>query len=368
MNKNIPLFWPYIPKNKILKELKNTLESRWIGQGPKVDRFELEFSKKFGYKYPLFVNSGTSALELAYHLIGLKEGDEVIVPVFDCTAGQMGLLRRGVKIVFADINGYDFNISLEDIKRKVTRKTKAIVAAAMGGIDINPEIYKFVKKKGIPLIVDASQHHEPKVIPGDYVCYSFQAIKHITTADGGMLCLSNKKEYKRAKLLRWFGIDRELKRKKNFQAWERRQMTFDIKEAGYKYQPTDVDASFGLAALPDLEKVIAYRKALVREYLKNLKSVPQIRSVVGGSCWLFTILTKDRDNLASFLTENGIENNLVHLRNDIYAIFGGKRQDLPNMNRIEPEYLCLPLNPKVTKSDVRFICNKIKEFFERKSH
>lgn len=87
--KMIPLFWPYVPKKRILKEISDTLNSRWIGQGPKVDKFEQEFSKKFGYKYPLFVNSGTSALELAYHLIGIKEGDGVIVPVLNCTAGKL---------------------------------------------------------------------------------------------------------------------------------------------------------------------------------------------------------------------------------------------------------------------------------------
>mgnify|MGYP001592665871 FL=1 len=77
----IPIFWPHIPKERILEEIQDTLNGRWLGQGPKVDKFEKEFGKKFGYQYNLFVNSGTSALELAYHLIGLKDGDEVIVPV-----------------------------------------------------------------------------------------------------------------------------------------------------------------------------------------------------------------------------------------------------------------------------------------------
>lgn len=214
MKKIIPIFWPYIPKKKILMEISGTLNSRWLGQGPKVELFEKEFGKMFGYKYPLFVNSGTAALELAYHLIGLKNRDEVIVPVLDCTAGQMGLLRRGVQIVFADINKEDLNISFEDIKKKITSKTKAVVAVTLGGIDIDRRIYSYLKKRGISFIIDASQHHEPKVLKADYVCYSFQAIKHITTCDGGMLCLTNEGEYKRAKLLRWFGIDRELKAKK----------------------------------------------------------------------------------------------------------------------------------------------------------
>lgn len=365
INKRIlPIFWPYTgAKKKTLKLIKETLDSRWWGQGPKVDEFEKEFGKKFGYKYPLFVNSGTSALELAYHMIGLKKGDEVIVPVLDCTAGQMGLLRRGVKIVFADINKKDFNISYDDIKAKINEHTRAIVAVALGGIDIDPRIYTLARNKRIPLIIDAAQHHEPKVLKADYVCYSFQAIKHITTCDGGMLCLKDKKAHHRAKLLRWFGIDRELKVKHNYQAWERREMTFDITEAGFKYQPTDISACFGLAALPDLDKVLKLRRDLVSEYIKGLKLLDKISVVAGGSCWLFGILAEERDELANHLKENGVETNLIHLRNDIFKVFGGKRQKLPNMDWVEPRYLYLPINPAISTKDVNYICRLIKEFY-----
>ena len=359
----IPIFWPYLTKKAILKEISDTLNGRWLGQGPKVDKFEQEFGRKFGYKYPLFVNSGTSALELAYHLIGLKTGDEVISPALNCTAGAMGLLRRGVKIVFADINKNDFNLSYKDMVSKITKKTKAVVAVALGGIDIDRRIAPYLKGRGIPLIYDAAQHHEPKRLDAPYAIYSFQAIKHITTCDGGMLCLTNGKEHKRAKLLRWFGIDRDLKTKHNYQAWEKRQMTFDIEEAGYKYQPTDIDACFGLAALPDLDKVIKYRKNLVSEYLKNIKDIREITTVVGGSCWLFGIITERRDELATYLTKLGIENNLIHLRNDIFKIFGGKRLNLPNMGWIESRYLYLPLNTMVSISDVQYICKTIKNFY-----
>lgn len=368
MKKVIPIFWPYIPKKKILREISDTLNSRWLGQGPKVELFEKEFGKMFGYKYPLFVNSGTASLELAYHIIGLGRGDEVIVPVLNCTAGQTGLLRREVEIVFADISKEDFNISFEDIEKKITVKTRTVVAVALGGIDVDERIYPYLKKRGISFIIDASQHHEPKVLKADYICYSFQAIKHITTCDGGMLCFTNQKEYKRAKLLRWFGIDRELKAKKNYQAWERRQMTFDIEEAGYKYQPTDIDACFGLAALPDLPKVINYHKTIANEYLKGLKPLRNfITPIAGGSYWLFGILTEDRDALAEYLKNKGVETNLVHLRNDIFTIFKPYKSHCPNMDWVHDRYLYLPINPKVTKSNVKYICDKIRLFYKNKN-
>lgn len=356
----IPLFYPYIPKEKILKEIEDTLNGRWLGQGPKVNKFEKRFGEVFDYKYPIMLNSGTSALELAYHMIGLKEGDEVIVPILDCTAGQMGLKRKGINIVFADIDD-DLNIDPDDVERKITSKTKAVVGVHLGGIPFSSKLNDVCKKHNIPLIVDAAQHFTH--CEGDYICYSFQAIKHFTTCDGGMIVLTNEQDYKRAKLLRWFGIDREIKEKNNYQAWQRREMTFDVFEAGFKFQPTDIDACFGLSAIEDIDQIISYRKNLAELYVKNLPK--QCKPVCGGTYWLMGILTEDRDDLAQYLTESGVDNNMVHLRNDIYHIFGGTRLNLQNMNKIESQYLYLPLNTKVTEQDVLFICNKIKEFFNK---
>lgn len=357
----INLFYPYIPKEKILKELSDTLSGRWIGQGPKVDLFEKQFGKKMGYIYPLMVNSGTSALELTYHLLDLNEGDKVVIPVLDAIAGQVGLLRRKCKLLFCDIERGSLNIDPDSLERLLKENiVKAVVGVHLGGIHFNQKIYSICKKFKVPLIVDSAQYLAPT--KGDYICYSFQAIKHITTADGGMLVLSNKKEYDRAKKLRWFGISRDLKNT-NSKAWEKREMTSEVEEAGYKFAPTDIDACFALAALPDLDKVIKYRKELALEYRNGLKSTPEVTVVADDTYLLLTILTKRRDELADYLTKKGVENNLVHIRNDIFKILGGKRHDLPNMNWVEPKYLCLPLNYQITKSDVRFICKAVKEFF-----
>ena len=231
-----------------------------------------------------------------------------------------------------------------------------MVVVALGGIDVDKRIAPYLRKRKIPLIYDAAQHHEPKRLDADYVCYSFQAIKTITTADGGVLVLRNEEDYQRTKKLRWFGIDRELK---NRNKWQKREMTFDIEEAGYKFQPTDIDACFGLAALPDLDKVLKYRADLADEYRKELSSVKQVKMLQDGSNWLFCILAEDRDNLADFLIKSGIETNLVHLRNDLYKVFGGKKLNLPNMNWVESRYLCLPLNTKVGLVEVKIICDTI---------
>ena len=347
------LFKPFIPKDDILTELSETLNGRWIGQAHKVEAFEKMFADKFGYKHCLFMNSCTAGLEIIYHLLDIREGDEVIVPVADCTAGQMGLMRRGAKIIFSDI---DENLMLKIDEAQITDKTKAIVGVNLGGIEVGEEVFQVADKCNLPVIIDSAQHlGETK---GDYIVYSFQAIKHITTGDGGMLVLRNKAEYDRAKKLRWFGIDREVKARKNWQAWEKREMTFDIEEAGYKYQPTDIDACFGLAAIKHVDRIVAERQALVQLYKSRLRG---IRTIAGGTCWLFGIVVNNRDEVAEYLKTHGIETNLVHLRNDIFSIFGGRRLDLPNMNHLESKYLYLPLHNGLSKEDVEFISSKVME-------
>jgi len=322
-----------------LKELSDTLDSKWIGQGPKVDLFEKNFGKKMGYKYPVMVNSGTSALELAYHLLGLNEDDIVVVPVLDAIAGQVGLIRRKCKILFCDIERNTLNIDPDFLERLLKENSvKAVIGVHLGGIHFNQKIYSVCKKYNVPLIVDAAQYLAPTY--GDYICYSFQAIKHITTGDGGMLVLGNKKEYDRAKKLRWFGVAREQK-EHDARQWNTRAINSDLGEAGYKFQPTDIDACFGLAALPDLEIIIEHRKQLAREYLRGLK---KIQIIAKDTYWLLTVLVEKRDKLAQFLINKGVEVNIVHVRNDLFKIFGGKRQKLPNMNWVETRYLCLPLS------------------------
>ncbi|MDP2362532.1 MAG: DegT/DnrJ/EryC1/StrS family aminotransferase, partial [Ignavibacteria bacterium] len=158
---------------------------------------------------------------------------------------------------------------------------------------------------------------------------------------------------------------REMKAKKDWQAWDRRGITFDQEEMGYKYQPTDIDASIGLVALETFDDEIRHRHELVRLYrteLRNSKFVTLLRKGY-SSDWLFMVLVNgDRDKFASYLLDKGIETNVAHIRNDLFKVFGGRREKLPNMNKIEFKYLCLPLNSKVIKEDVLYICKMIQGF------
>jgi perosamine synthetase len=359
----VPLFYPQIYKEEWLKELEKVFSTRWLGQGPKVDEFEQEFGKKFNYEYCLAVNSGTAALELAYHLIGIEEGDEVLTTVFTCTATNIPLLRREANIKFVDI-GYDLVIDYNDLAKKISKKTKALVVVTLGGLPIDNRIFDLASHYNVPVVIDAAQSAGVQEKYGEYYCYSFQAIKHFTSIDGGMLVLKNEDEYQRAKKLRWFGIDREAKKRADWKCLVNHQMAMDIEEPGYKFHMNDVAATIGLVGLQHSDEILEYRKALCNRYITNLINVPVI-PICGGSYWLFAILTTVRDDLIEHLKINNIESDQVQLRNDIFTIFGGRRQRLPNMNYIEDKYLYLPLNNKVTLDDVDYICEKIKEVSDK---
>jgi dTDP-4-amino-4,6-dideoxygalactose transaminase len=349
----ISLFYPNIYKDEWLAELSKVFDTRWIGQGPLVDEFEKQFGKKFGYKYCLAVNSGTAALELAYHLVGIGEGDEVLTPVFSCTATSIPLLRRKAKIKFIDIND-NLTVSYRDIESKISKHTKAIVVVTLGGIPVDTRIFDLAKESNIPVIIDAAQSLGVSEIHGDIIAYSFQAIKHFTTGDGGMLVLRNEEDYQRAKKLRWFGIDREAKKRANWQWLNNHKMTMDIEEAGYKFHMNDIAATMGIVGLRHSDEVLGYRRILAETYAQD------IDVICGGSYWLLAILTDYRDETMTYLREHGIECDLVQIRNDVFKVFGG-RQKLPNMDRLESQYLYLPLHPKMSIDDVKYITGILNE-------
>ncbi len=360
------LFHPYIPKSS-LGSLKTVVSGRWIGQGPLVNKFEKKFHKIFSKNQSVIsTGSGTDALHLAYILSGLKRGDEVITPVFTCTATNIPLLYIGVKIKFADIDINTMNISVESIKKLITKKTKAIVCMHYGGLPCNlNEIHALAKKYKIPVIEDAAQalgaEYNGKKIGNisDFTVFSFQAVKHITTGDGGMLAIKNNKLLKKAKRIRWFGINREAKYKGT---WEN-----DIFEIGYKYQMTDLGASIGLEGLKKFNKIIQHRRNIFNIYRdilsknKNIIFVNDDDKKKKHAAWVSTILSDRKDYLQKKLRQYKIETNQVHFRNDKYTIFKNfiKNCKFPNMDAVENKYLVLPIHLKMNLGDAKYIANLI---------
>lgn len=361
----IVLFHPHIPTNSA-DRMGETLKTRWIGQGPQVAQFESRFSERFGGGRPaVAVGSGTDALHLAYILAGVGEGDEVITPVFTCTATNIPLLYERAIPVFADVQRHTLNLDPAHVKRLISDRTKAIVCVHYGGLPCDMrELREVARERQIPIIEDAA-HAVGATYQGEsigklseFTMFSFQAIKHITTGDGGMLVLSDPGLRAKADRVRWFGIDRAAKLQG---IWEN-----DIREVGYKYQMTDIAATLGLAALDEYDTTFALRRRLFELYEAGLREIPGLRFIGGGytdrlhAAWMCTVEVERRRDLQSKLRDYQIESDQVHYRNDRYSIFGSRRDNLPNMDAIEDKYLVLPLHTKMTEVDVQRVCDVIR--------
>lgn len=366
-SEGIVLFHPHIPESAI-QAVNDVLHSRWIGQGPRVAEFEKEFSRRFaGGGSSIAVGSGTDALHLAYILAGLKEGDEVITPVFTCTATNIPFLYMGVKIRFADVDPETLNINVQHVRELINEKTKAIVCVHYGGLPCDmDELHAIAREYNIPVIEDAAHamgaSYKGKSIGeiSEFTMFSFQAIKHITTGDGGMLILKDNALVPKAERIRWFGIDRSNKQKGT---WEN-----DITEIGYKYQMTDIGAAMGLAALHEFDGTLAHRQKLFEAYKKGLNGANGIK-LIGShatdrthAAWLCTALVeKNREGFMRTLRENKIESSQVHYRNDRYSIFGGRTHEFTHMDAVEENYIVLPLHLKMTVEHVDYICQTIRK-------
>ena len=368
MNKPIVLCYPHV-STKAADAVAGVLNTRWIGQGPKVDEFEQEFSQMLGGMPCAAVGSGTDALHLAYILANIHDNDEVIAPVFTCTATNIPLLYQRAKVIFADINPWTLNIDPNDVAARITPNTKAVVCVHYGGLPADLDrLRKLTTQHNIPLIEDAAHAlggtYQGRMIGSisEFTIFSFQAIKHFTTGDGGMLTFSNPELMRRARLLRWFGIDRVAKLGGH---WNN-----DITEVGYKYQMTDIAAAMGLAGLQELPEILDIRRHLLDTYVANLQGCHGVMLVgtngdrelpKNHAAWLCTIVVDgDRVGLERKLAENNIESGQMHYRNDRYAIFGKRRDDLPFMDSAEARYLVLPLHTKMTDDDVLRVCDVIR--------
>jgi perosamine synthetase len=257
------------------------------------------------------------------------------------------------------------NMDMEDIRRRITPKTKAIVCVHYGGLPCDmAELQAIADEHGLKVIEDAAHalgatYHGKNVGEiSDFTMFSFQAIKSITTGDGGMLILKDKSLVDKAQRIRWFGIDRKAKQGGHWQN--------DIWEVGYKYQMTDIAAAMGLAALEEFDWILSHRQTLLRAYESKLAGISGISFIGTGykdrthAAWMCTVLAENRLELMRNLHEQGIESSQVHYRNDRYTVFGGRQNGYPNMDAIEEKYLVLPLHTRMGLDDVERVCSVIR--------
>jgi perosamine synthetase len=340
-------------------ELLKTLFSGYIGQGEKVEEFEKKFSDKFGIKNVISVNNGTSALRLALTLCGVKPGDEVISTPYTAVATNTAILEQFAKPVFADVQYETANINPESIRKKITKETKCIICVHWGGYPCDmEEIREIAKEHNIPVIEDAcealgSEYKGEKIGNiSEYTCFSFQAIKHITTGDGGMLVVKDKDKYEEGIRRRWYGIDRK-------------KRDVDITEAGFKYHMNDITATIGIEQLNYFDKVFNRRKEIVNMYREGLKDLPNITLLENkkdriNANWMFAVHVENREKFMDYMKCNGIMTVVHNKRNDAYSVFGGPNKDLVNLEKLDKTLVNIPLHHALTDEEVHYVIDKIK--------
>ncbi len=359
-------FNTYISERSI-RLVNEVLRSGFISAGRLADEFERQLSRQLELVNPVTLNSGTSALYLALALAGVGPGDEVIISPQTFIATGLVVLMHYAKPVFADIQYNTGNIDPDSIKQKITEKTKAIIPVHWGGYPCDmDEINEIAKEYNLAVIEDAAHalgatyKGKPIGSISRFTAFSFQAIKHLTTGDGGALCCLNKNDYHEAKKRRWFDIDREGSKPSILG-----ERVYDATHVGYKLHMNDIAAAIGMGNLEDFPSNLKRRREIASYYRSELKNVSglQLLEYKGNresAYWLFTVLVERRLDFIKKLQRDGIPVSVVHLRIDTNSVFGKIKGDLPNQERFNECQVSIPLHSNLSYKEVKLIINSIK--------
>lgn len=348
----IKLFQPFI-SNQARDNVHRILSGTQIAQGPEVDLFEREFAAKFGYEpwQVVTVNSGTAALELAYHMT-LEPGDHVIVPVLTCTATNIPLVRMGIDMTFADITGPKcLNLDSEDVYNKIQQNTRAVVFVHFGGnSDGLSAIEEICEEEGLDLICDAAQAlGAPLSKKARFNCISLQAIKSLTSGDGGILICRDKKDAEMARKLRWFGYDREKKQ---------RYGDCDLDVAGFKMHMNDISAAIGRGNLEVWDDIEQHRRDINTIYTEVYSQSQRSHYLING-IWNPVVTMADYETAKQKAKAGNFEIGQHHYRNDKYSVFRSVSGYCPNMDDLGNKYFMLPCHMGMTLEDADKIAHSL---------
>ncbi len=347
------------------------LDSQWIGCGKVVDTFELEFQAALGLKNFLMVDSGSNALYMAIKLLNLPTGSEVILPALTWISCANAITLAGLKPVFADVDLDTMNITAESISRVITKNSRAIMVVHFAGLPVNIEpILDF----GLPVIEDAAHAPYSKINNkacgsiGEIGIYSFDAVKNLAVGEGGGITTTDQVSAERARALRYCGIKKSgfenVATGKSVNWWE-----YELSEPFIKMLPTNISASIGLAQLRRRNELQEKRKKFWDLYQVGLREVGDISLPLEArkneihSYFTYVIRTGRRTELANYLLGEGIYTTLRYHALNNYKDYGQLGIELPATEIIEDTALSIPLHPRLTESEIEYIIDKIKTFF-----
>jgi len=362
------------------REVLKVLRSRWLSTGPVTERFEKAYSNYLGGGFAVAVSNGTAALHLALACMDLRQGDEVILPSLTFVATANAVLYVGGRPIFADIvSPDDLNISPEEIEKKVSKRTKAIVVMHYGGYPCDMEsIGSIAKQHHLHVIEDAahapgSEYHGEKCgTLGVLGCFSFFSNKNLVTGEGGMVFTRNQAFAERVRTMRSHGM-----KALSWDKYRGHLSSYDIGDLGYNYRTTEIQSALGLVQLKKLDRNNQKRRKLVEAYRKELQgtgeiSVPFPKCGTGPSYHLFPVLISPsipREKVMDGLRGHGAQTSIhyppIHLFSLYRRQFGYKKGMLPKTEDVSRREVTLPLHPGMDVQDVNWIAGKLKDVIRK---
>ena len=371
---NIPFYLPYITNNEI-SAVVETLKSGWLSMGNKTIEFEEKFSKYVGSKYAVATNSCTSALFLSLKILGIKEGDEVITTPFTFASTANTIVHCGAKPIFADIDEKTYNINPKNIKEKISDKTKAIIVVHYAGQPAEMMKIEGISKKYQLEIVEDAAHAAGSCYEGgnrvgalgNLACFSFYATKPMTTGEGGMITLDNEDLTEKLRILRLHGMSRDAWRRYT----EKNTWYYELIDAGYKCNTTDINATIGLEQLKKLDKMNEKRGKIAEFYDENFKdldvTLPYTNPKVKSSFHLYPVrlLNYNRNKFINEMAKRDIGTSVhfipLHLMRYYQKTFGYKRGDFPIAEGVYKNIVSLPIYPQLTSKQFDYIVFSIRD-------
>lgn len=357
----IPVSKPKFDKRE-WENLKECIESSWISSaGHFINDFEEKFAEYCGTKYAISTCNGTAALHLALLGLGIGVGDEVIIPALTFVATANSVTYTGARPVFADIDSVAWTIDSTQVEKHITKKTKAIIAVHLYGYPADMSgLRRLADKHGLFLIEDAAEALGSSIRNtnwkragslGDVGCFSFYGNKIITTGEGGMITLNDKKLADKIRIFKNHG--------------EKGARKYYHPVVGYNFRMTNLQAAVGLAQLQKINKFLKLRKEIDKLYRKYLKDIPGIKfppddsEDLQGVCWLFSVLINNRDRLMKYLYSEGIETRPFFVPMHKLPMYKSRNR-FPVAERVSKTGLNLPTFADMTEKQVAYIAKCIK--------
>lgn len=360
--------------NKELKKVREVFKSGWLGFGDNVIFFEKRLQELLGARNVIAVNSGNSALHIALDALQIGKGDEVLVPSLTFCGSIQAITALNAIPVFCEVSPNTLNLDIEDVRKRITRRTKAIMPVHFCGNACDMDsILSFRKEFGINVVEDAahafgSSYHGQKIGSiGDITCFSFDPIKNITCGEGGAVATPDDNIADIIRYKRMLGT--------NLDGWQRSfckiSNGYDVITQGYRYHMNNINAAIGLEQLLKLNKFCQKKRSIVQQYNARFAQINEVIipkwNLEESFPFAYILLIKNgkRDALRKFLAEKNIQTGIHYIPNHLQPFFALYSKPLPITEKIYQQLITLPLFYEMTKKDVSHVILSVSAFFNR---